>query len=333
MSRLITFAAALALAVVAIGILAGSPMAQTEQRGVYEACGPERGRIDAAILPEVVDQDLCPVGGRVIVDHGVGAVVPAPGEGVFAEAMSAEGSQQLVVINPPGDTLLLQEVGSEGQHEESGTESGTLATRAGSPAACRDGAYYSWSMKLYNYIKWYFNAKSTPSGLSKTAVLRAMKRAGTNVSAVRDDCGIPDGVPAVLRYAGATRESVNMRTDSACGANDHKSVVGFGDLPRGYTGNTCVWFWIQDGPDRINSADVRLNKFDYRWTTKVSGSCRGRQDVESTMTHERGHTFGLGNVSESSHANLTMSSQSNGPCQTSERSLGRGDAVGLNRKY
>ncbi len=59
----------------------------------------------------------------------------------------------------------------------------------------------------------------------------------------------------------------------------------------------------------------------------------GRYDVESTMTHERGHTFGLGDVSEASHPNLTMSSKSNGPCQTSERTLGKGDAIGLNRKY
>jgi hypothetical protein len=51
------------------------------------------------------------------------------------------------------------------------------------------------------------------------------------------------------------------------------------------------------------------------------------------MTPERGHTFGLGDVSESSHGNLTMSYESNGPYQISERALGRGDAVGLNRKY
>lgn len=160
-----------------------------------------------------------------------------------------------------------------------------------------------------------------------------MKRAGTNVSAVQDACGVPDGVPAVLRYVGMTRESVNMGTDGGCKANDLKSVVGFGDLPSYRTGNTCVWSWIQDGPDRINSSDVRLNKFDYAWTARVTRSCRGRHDVESTMTHERGHTFGLGDVSESSHANLTISPASNGSCQISERTLGKGDAIGLNRKY
>ena len=327
MSRLITFAAALALAVVAVGILAGSPMAQTGPR-VYEACEPDRGNIDAAILPEVVDQDLCPVAGRTIVDHGAGTVVPEPGESVFAEAMSPEGNQQLVVINPPGDRLLLQEVGSEDEQQESGP----LATRGG-PSACSDSHYYSWNTRLNSYIRWYFNAGTTPSYMSKFAVLTAMKRAGTNVSGVRDDCGVPDNVPAVLKYVGNTKQSVNMGTGGVCGANDHKSVVGFGDLPSYRTGNTCVWSWIQDGPDRINSSDVRLNKADYGWTAKVTGSCRGRYDVESTMTHERGHAFGLGDVSESSHASLTMSSKSNGPCQTSERTLGRGDAIGLNSKY
>jgi hypothetical protein len=130
-----------------------------------------------------------------------------------------------------------------------------------------------------------------------------------------------------------TRESVNMGTDGVCKANDHKSVVSFGDLPSNRTGNTCVWSWIQDGPDKINSSDDWLNKFDHAWTARVTGSCRGRHDVESTMTHERGHTFGLGDVSESSHANPTMSSASNGSCQISERILGKGDAIGLNRKY
>jgi hypothetical protein len=77
-----------------------------------------------------------------------------------------------------------------------------------------------------------------------------------------------------------------------------------------------------------------LNKTYRRWTTDPNArSCRGSYDLQSTVTHERGHTFGLGHVSESSHGNLTMSDRSNGPCQSSERSLGRGDVLGLGNKY
>ena len=328
MNRFNTFVAALTLATAALGILAGSLQAQAGQE-VYEACAPGRAAIHAAVLPDVVDQDLCPIAGRVIVDHGVGALVPAPGESVFAEAMSPGGNQNLVVSNPQGDKLLIEEAGIE----DGALETGTLATRAGSPSACSDYHYNSWDSRLNNYLRWYFNVGTTPPGMSKYGVLVAMMRAGENVSAVRDSCGVADNVPAVLKYAGPTNQSVNMGSGGVCGANDHESVVGFGDLPNHLTGNTCVWSWIQDGPNRINSSDVRLNKVDFNWTATVTSSCRGRQDVESTMTHERGHTFGLGDVAESSHAHLTMSAVSNGPCQISERSLGRGDALGLNRKY
>jgi hypothetical protein len=55
--------------------------------------------------------------------------------------------------------------------------------------------------------------------------------------------------------------------------------------------------------------------------------------VQGVTTHERGHTSGLGHLSEQSYPNQTMSERINGFCQGSERSLGRGDSVGLNRKY
>ena len=254
-------------------------------------------------------------------------VVPEPGESVFAEAMSPRGSEHLEVSNPAGDALVLGAVGSESGAQE------TYATQSSGPGACNDAYRNPWNSRLYNYLRYYFNRKSTPSYLADVGAARAIEKAGNNVSRVRDSCGVGDRVPAVLKYRGVKRTSVDMDAGGTCKANDHTSVVGFGDLPRGSTGITCVWAWIQDGADRINSADVRLNKVDYRWTTRVTRSCRGKQDVESTMTHERGHTFGLGDVPESSHPNLTMSSRSNGTCQISERSLGKGDAIGLNEKY
>ncbi len=328
MKRITSIAAALALACTAVAMFAGSLMAQSNP-GVYEACAPGKREILAAGLPRIVDEDRCPIEGRVIVDGAVGAVVPEPGTEVTAQGATPRGDQHLTVANPRGDDLLV-----DGADEE--TRSGTasdLASRASSPSPCSDPYYDSWDRKLYNYNKWYANVRSVPAYMSKVRAVRAMKRGGVNVYRAQDGCGLPDRVKGELRYQGGTKRGVNIRADASCTSSDYRSVVGFGDLPSGFTAFTCVWSWIQDGPNRVAHSDVRINKFDYAWTTRVTSGCRGRYDVESTMTHERGHTFGLGEASEGSHGNLTMSEDSNGPCQTSERSLGRGDARGLNSKY
>lgn len=321
-----SIAAALALACTAVAMFAGSLLAQT---GVYDACEPGKQKIRAGALPKVVDEDRCPVEGRVIVDGGIGAVVPEPGMAVTAEGTSPEGGQHLTVTNPPGDGLFIEGVGKEARSEEPPQ----ISSRASGPSACSDSFYDSWDRKLYNYNRWYVNTRSIPDYLSKARAVAAIKRGGANIYKVQDSCGIPDRVKGELRYEGGTKRPVNIRDDLTCTSNDYKSVVGFGDLPSGYTASVCIWSWIQDGPNRVAHSDIRLNKYDHAWTTRVTSGCRGRFDVESSVTHERGHTFGLGEASESSHGNLTMSSESNGPCQSSERSLGRGDARGLNSKY
>ncbi len=329
MKRVASIVAALALACTAVGMFAGSLLAQADE-AVYEACSRYKQEIRAGALPEVLDEERCPVAGRVIVDGGVGAVVPEPGMAVTAEAASAGGGQHLVVSNPRGDKILLDDVGKETDSEAAPG----LTTRASRAGVCQDSFYSSRDTKLYNYNRWYVNTRSIPSNLSKAGAVGAIRRGGSNISNVKDSCGIRDGVRGRLIYEGGTKRSVNITSNLNCTSNDYKSVVGFGDLPRNYTAFNCVWKWVQDGrPDRVAHSDIRLNKEDHAWTTRVTGSCRGRYDVESSMTHERGHTFGLGEAPEGSHGNLTMSEESNGPCQTSERSLGRGDAIGLNRKY
>jgi hypothetical protein len=320
--------AALALACTAVAMFAGSLLAQADGR-IYDACAREEQEISARALPEVVDQDRCPVAGRVIVDGDVGAVVPGPGMAVTAEASGPAGVEHLTVSNPLGDGLIID---GAGRGKRPDPLSG-IASRAPGPGACSDPAYKSRDAKLYNYNRWYVNGSSIPSYMSARRVVSAMKKAGSNISGVQDSCGIRDRVRGRLIYSGGTSRSVNIRTNRSCTSNDRKSVVGFGNLPSGYTATICVWSWIRKGPNRVAHSDIRLNKYDYAWTTRVTSRCRGRFDVESTMTHERGNTFGLGDVPEGSHGNLTMSDESNGKCQTSERSLGRGDAIGLNRKY
>jgi hypothetical protein len=329
LKRITSIAAALALACVAVAMFAGSLVAQTGP-GVYEACAPEKQKIRAGALPEVVEEDRCPVEGRVIVDGGIGAVVPEPGMAISADATSPDGHQHLVVSNPRGDEISIDSVGAE----PSSDASSDLATRAAGPSPCQDGYYDSRGYKVYNYNRWYANVGSIPDNISKVRAVAAMKRGGVNIFKVHDSCGIPDRVKGELRYQGGARRSVDIDADGTCNPNDGKSVIGFGDLPSQTLAMVCVAYWpVEGAADRVASSDIRLNKKDHSWTARVTSSCRGRQDIESSVTHERGHTFGLGEAPEGSHGNLTMSNETNGDCQTSERSLGRGDARGLNSKY
>lgn len=326
MKRFGTIVAALVLACVAVAVWAGALLAQANPEA-YGACERGRDQIRASALPEVVDQDRCPVAGRVIVDNGISTVVPRPGESVYASATSPEGGQELVVSNPVGEELVVEKVGDETKTEE------PFRLYPMSSSGCGDRYYDNWDMKLYNYNRWYINGRSIPSSLSKARVSVAMRKAGANIQNVEDLCGVRDKVRGRLLYRGGISRSVDMNSAGTCNASDGKSVVGFGALPGSYTGKACVFSWIQDGPNRVASADIRLNEHDYRWTARVTGSCRGRYDIQSTMTHERGHHFGLGEASPTKHPSLTMNSSAAGPCRTFKRSLGKGDAIGLNRKY
>lgn len=149
---------------------------------------------------------------------------------------------------------------------------------------------------------------------------------------VRDACGVEDRVEGRLIYEGTTGRSADMDAAGNCRETDHRSVVDFGDLPASATGNACVYSYVEPGLNRTSSADIRLNKADQRWAARIAGPCRDRYDVQSTVTHERGHHFGLGEASPSRHPWLTMRA-SGEPCRTYERSLGLGDAAGLNAKY
>ncbi len=111
-------------------------------------------------------------------------------------------------------------------------------------------------------------------------------------------------------------------------------MVAFGDLRSGILALTCTYYSARFGYDRVGTSDIMINKDDFRWTTNPGArSCEREWDLQAALTHEWGHTFGLGHVPEQDHRHLTMSTTVNGSCQGSERSLGRGDVRGLDGKY
>jgi hypothetical protein len=326
MRRLLASGLALALAILAVTTLARTPEARTTDR-VLEACAPGKETIDARALPAaVVTPERCPVAGREIRDGGVGSAVPPAGESVHAEVLTKTGAEELEIGRREDGTVELAFVGEDAE------ASGGHLAKSGSPGECSDPEYTHGERRVPEDapLRYEINRGSTPSELRAGEAVNAIRRAGARIVNTKSNCRMGDRVPAGLVYEGKTGQGANV-DGLSCDDNDGNSVVAFGDLPSGILAVTCNW---GGRFDNTIASDIKINKQGVRWTTSPSSrSCRGMYDLEGIMTHERGHTFGMGHVSETEHGNLTMSTNINGACQMAERSLGRGDVLGLGRKY
>ena len=263
---------------------------------------------------------------------GVSVIAPEPGFGVWSEAILETGDTQSIRVETLADATVYLFVD---EHHDEPVEveafGGSEASAAGdSPGACKDGAFQLASFRWTQQHAWWFNAGTTPGEIGKDAAEAALKKAATNITRSRNDCGLADQVSATQVYQGRTGTGAQIGSDGSCKNGDGKNVVGFGDLPASYLGVACVWF---DGDGNALEADVRLNKADRKWVVNIGAACSNRWSVEAVATHERGHVFGLAHVGEAGHGKLTMSPALNGPCQNSEATLGLGDVKGLRARY
>lgn len=329
MSRLLACGLALALSVLALVAFAGTPEAQTR---VLEACESGKQEIDARALPGVVEPGECPARERQISDGPVAAAVPPPGQTVYAEVLTTSGAQELSVRRLPDGGIHLDRVGEE-PDEAFALDRGRGADREG----CSSRSYKDLDHKMTETgaITYGFRVSTTPSDFNRRGARNAVVRAARNVFDTRNGCRMGDRVPVAIKYGGQTGAPAQVG-GGLCGRNDRRSVVAFGDLRPGILAATCTI--AEDRPlydhEEVLSADIKINRSDYRWTLKPnSRSCSRAYDLEGVMTHEWGHAFGLGHVPEAGGRNLTMSRAINGPCQAGERSLGRGDVLGLQDKY
>jgi hypothetical protein len=251
--------------------------------------------------------------------------VPARGLGVGALAMMSDGTELSVRVEHAASGSIV--VATEHVDRAAGE---SPSPSGGIPAACADRAFQLTGQRWTRTYRWSFRAISTPAGLPRVRVRDALRRAATNITGARNDCGRRDRVSATHRFEGTTRTRPNI-TATGCdnAGRDGLNVVGFRDLPAGVVGLTC-WWWVVGSPATIE-ADVALNKGDFRWRVNLNG-CTNEYLVEAVATHEFGHVFGLGHVRESRHPLLTMSDRGY-PCDSSPSTLGLGDMRGLEAIY
>ena len=191
-----------------------------------------------------------------------------------------------------------------------------------SPAPCQDPKYKLLGAHWTHTYEWSFKASSTPSGLRRSSVKAVLRKSFDNIVNANNDCGRPDNVSATQEFLGKTSRAPN------CHKRDGYNVVGFARLPLGVLAVTC--FWMHNG--RMTEADMKINSRE-SWALTMTNCHGGMPLLESTITHEAGHVFGLDHVGERRHGRLTMSPYLDGPCNDNEATLGLGDMRGLEALY
>jgi hypothetical protein len=260
-------------------------------------------------------------GEHVRVD-GIGVVIPERGVGLFLEVIDEDGATHVLGLRTHENGDVFRSIAPAIASEVS-------ALHGTPPATCDDRAYALLEHRWAQPLAWSFHASTTPTGLSPDAVELELRRGTSNITRSRNNCGLDDLVSAQHTYLGRTDRGADVASDGSCTGNDGSSVVGFGALPTGTLGVTCTWYTL--GAAEAVESDMRLNR-TYRWYTERPADCSDRFGIQAVVTHERGHTFGLGHVSEHEHPGLTMSTRIRA-CSNQESTLGRGDVIGLRQRY
>jgi hypothetical protein len=262
------------------------------------------------------------VAGDVVTRQGIEVVVPEPGQDVSVVAEMDDGtSVEISIRNPLGGAVELMQPPEQ-----------PLVIAAGSTAPCQDGAFSQMGHKWKSQFQWKFFSGSTPAANSVANVEQGLKNAAAAITTSRNDCGLADQVEITQAYLGRTGTAPGIKTANGvvtCTGTDGNNVVGFGALPSGVLGIACAW---SDGSGGAIEGDVRLNAARNWYALQVPANCSNRVGVEAVATHEFGHVFGLGHVSESAHPNLTMSTAARS-CSNAPLSLGLGDVRALRQLY
>jgi Matrixin len=198
------------------------------------------------------------------------------------------------------------------------------AAALASPASsCGADARNNAGYKISGTFIWYFNPAPTPSYLDVSATERALINAHIEWVRNLNHCGLPDQAEERVIYGG--RKQVGFKRDGM-------NTVSFGpsSLVTSYCGTTgttepiaCTYEWFRNG--LVTESDTILST-SADWATDGG---EGKEDVWSVMAHEFGHTLGFGHVT--SPDNVMYPTIPSG--DTSNRILGRGDALENNAKY
>jgi hypothetical protein len=278
--------------------------------------------------------------GRMVAEDGIAVRAPKRGGFAFAIIEGADGRTRSLYL----ETSRRGRVRAAGNHarptevrqrlaqaEAAAAGSTRLAVASGTTAAadCRDRSrsLFPWRVRL---LFWTLSTHGAPWSLrdgdgGTDRLLEVMKRAQHNVTWARNKCGRPDRIHSKGWFTDRTSKAANVSSGGGCTGGDGQSTISFGSLPYPSVAMTCV-YGVRNGV--ASEADIRVNT-NARWALGL-GACSGSELLlESVMTHEFGHVYGLGHTHSSPW--LTMAPLIR-YCDAGPTTLGLGDLLGLEAK-
>lgn len=262
--------------------------------------------VDIARLPVSFGTGVCSRADLTVRSGAAQVRLPARGQTVTASVLTTSGGAELTVARGRDGFVRINP----------GAPGGTGTTAS----ACSSNGHTILPYKWTHRYGWTYNPRNMPGSVAGRAG-DAIRAATTNITAGHDGCGIPGNPRASHRYNGKTSAAPGITPSAGCGSNDGRNVTGWKSLTAsGVLAVTCTYY---SGSQAVAS-DAAINT-RFRWSLSPS-SCSGAYDLKGVMTHERGHTFGLGHTTADQALTMYPSVRS---CDFSKSSLGKGDLTGL----
>jgi hypothetical protein len=333
-------------AVCVIAVITGSASAYgatTTRNTVAASFCSGTDAIPMADLASPLSLSNCPVQGRLIVREvdgfQMGVHVPKPGSTEGESALTKSGDYDLAVTNENGHVTARTTFPAV---KAKGLSPKSKLTVATADPACNEltVAYmgYVWDETL----KWYYNeSTASRAALDGPTTLQEIRQANANITTGANNCGWPvgnfgsyiGGVP-LGAYQGTTAAYANISPDGKCSpkfSTDTQNTVSWGPFNAGVDALalTCTR-WVESGNNYFAvETDTYIGSNANIYTTEPAACNNEYYDLQTVMTHEWGHAYGLDH--ESADPDEVMFDEI-WPC-ANRHHLGWGDYEGMADLY